>query len=138
VPPYQPRPRQKLVEMLTFPATTNDVETTPSEELQTPVYRVDKSSHVVFKAMFHTDNDGEPACKIRWSEVVTAFTKLSSAAEKLHGLAWQLTPRKLKLYCGILFHEPHPDDEVPLTLARRYGRRLARAYGRDGTMFKRK
>jgi len=102
------------------------------------VFRVDKDSFVVFKALFYSPNDGELPRSIRWNDVVNALTKVGFAAEKLHGSAWQFTPKKIKLDRGIQFHEPHPDDEVPLWLARRYGRRLARAYGWEGSMFKRK
>ena len=102
------------------------------------LYHVGKDTYIVIKALFHVPNDSEPPGKIRWDQLVAALTKLGFAVEKLHGSAWQFTPKKLNLPRGIQFHEPHPSGEVPLALARRYGRRLARAYGWEAAMFKQK
>ncbi|KAI4939171.1 uncharacterized protein J4E92_000454 [Alternaria infectoria] len=103
-----------------------------------PLYHVGKDAYAVIKALFYMPNDKETPGKLRWDQVVAALTKLGFAVEKLHGSAWQFTPKKLDLPRGIQFHEPHPGGEVPLTLARQYGRRLARAYGWEGRMFKQK
>jgi hypothetical protein len=86
--------------------------------------------------LFHAPNDGELPRSIRWTEIRNALAKIGFAAEKLHGSAWQFSPTAIDLPRGIQFHEPHPNSEVPLVLARRYGARLARAYGWDGTMFR--
>ncbi|KAF2029899.1 hypothetical protein EK21DRAFT_112380 [Setomelanomma holmii] len=110
----------------------------PNKIPQRSIYLVDKDSHRVFKTLFYAINDGGLPRNIRWAELVRTFTKLGFSAEKLHGSAWQFTPRKLDLNRGIQFHEPHSDGEVSLPRARRIGRRLSRAYGWDGTMFKRK
>jgi len=103
-----------------------------------PLYHVGKDAYIVIKALFHMPNDSEPPGKIRWDQLVATLTKLGFAVEKLHGSAWQFTPKKLNSPRGIQFHEPHPSGEVPLALARRYGRRLARAYGWEAAMFKQK
>lgn len=103
-----------------------------------PLYHVGKDAYVVIKALFHVPNDSEPPGKIRWDQLVATFTKLGFAVEKLHGSAWQYTPKKLNLVRGIQFHEPHPSGGVPLTLARRYGRRIARVYGWEAATFKQK
>jgi hypothetical protein len=69
--------------------------------------------------------------------VVRTFTKLGFSVEKLVGSAWQFKPHADSLYHHkIQFHQPHPDGEVDLRLARRYGRRLTRAYGWYGDLFK--
>jgi hypothetical protein len=86
--------------------------------------------------LFLSPNDGELPRSIRWTEIRNALTKLGFAAEKLHGSAWQFTPTAIDLPRGIQFHEPHPNSEVLLVLARRYGARSMRAYGWDGTMFR--
>jgi hypothetical protein len=36
---------------------------------------------------------------------------------------------------SIIFHEPHPSNKIPYVIARRHGRRLARAYGWSGETF---
>ncbi|KAI4671952.1 hypothetical protein J4E85_000286 [Alternaria conjuncta] len=109
-----------------------------SAAISKPLYHVGKDAYIVIKALFHVPNDSEPPGKVRWDQVVATLAKLGFAVEKLHGSAWQFTPKKLNLPRGIQFHEPHPSGEVPLTLARRYGRRLARAYGWEAAMFKQK
>ncbi|KAF2821820.1 hypothetical protein CC86DRAFT_386190 [Ophiobolus disseminans] len=109
-----------------------------SRRVDKTLYHVDKDSLAVFRLLFYVPNDGELPRNLQWAEVVGALTKLGFSAEKLHGSAWQFAPTKLKLSRGIQFHEPHPGGEVPLWLARRHGRRLTRAYGWDGSMFRRK
>jgi hypothetical protein len=122
-------------------ATFQEVDQDAQEQslaMSKPLYHVGKDAYVVIKALFHVPNDSEPPGKIRWDQFVGTLTKLGFAVEKLHGSAWQFTPKTLNLPRGIQFHEPHPSGEVPLTLARRYGRRLARAYGWEAAMFKQK
>jgi hypothetical protein len=109
-----------------------------TESIQRSLYHVDKDSLIVFRTLFHQPNDGELPRTIRWTDIVSALTKLGFSAEQLQSSAWQFKPTIIKLNRGIQFHEPHPDDEVPLWLARRYGRRLERAYDWDGTMFRQK
>lgn len=58
------------------------------------------------------------------------------AIEKLYGSVWQFTPSDLDVERSIQFHEPHPSGKIPFRMARRYGRRLFRAYGRHAGMFK--
>ncbi|KAI4619016.1 hypothetical protein J4E83_005968 [Alternaria metachromatica] len=119
----------------------SDVDQHPKDQptlVSKPLYHVGKDAYAVLKALFYMPNDNETPGKIRWDQVVATLTKLGFAVEKLHGSAWQFTPKKLDLPRGIQFHEPHPGGEVPLTLARQYGRRLARAYGWEGKMFKQK
>jgi hypothetical protein len=107
-----------------------------------PLYHVNKGSFFVFRSLFHTQEQGEIPGKIRWEHFVNALVKLGFSAEKLHGSAWQSTPKKIKLpedmKRGIQFHEPHPGGDIPFVLARRFGRRLTRAYGWCGEMFKMK
>ena len=57
------------------------------------------------------------------------------SVEKMHGSAWQFTPTKLDVERSISFHEPHPGDKLAVRVARRYGRRLNRAYGWDAASF---
>lgn len=54
---------------------------------------------------------------------------------KLYGSVWQFRPTRLDVERNILFHEPHPQGKLPFKTARRYGRRLNRAYGWVGEMF---
>jgi len=58
------------------------------------------------------------------------------AIEKLYGSMWQFKPSDLDVERSIQFHEPHPSGKIPFRMARRYGRRLFRAYGWHAGMFK--
>lgn len=103
------------------------------------LFNMDYSSIPIFRALFHspTANSDETPSKIAWIDFVRVLTNLGFSAEKQHGSAWQFTPaKKMNLSRGIQFHEPHPGSEVSLILARRFGRRLNRAYGCEAANFK--
>jgi hypothetical protein len=108
----------------------------PAPELS-PEFEVDRKLWTVFQAMFHIPGENEQPGTLRWNAVVSALVHLGFAAQHMHGSQWQFTPSPaLNLTRGISFYEPHPGDEVPVELARKYGRRLNRAYGWEGPMFK--
>jgi len=111
----------------------------PEPELEEKTaYKVDQNAHRVFSALFHIpDENGSVPGKVTWGEFLSALTKLGFAAEQMHGSAWEFTPTGglEHLQRGIHFHQPHPSNEIPLKLARNFGRRLARVYDWDGTMF---
>ena len=111
----------------------------PEPELEEKTaYKVDQNAHRVFSAVFHIpDENGSVPGKVTWGEFLSALTKLGFAAEQMHGSAWEFTPTGdlEHLQRGIHFNQPHPSSEIPLKLARNFGRRLARVYDWDGTMF---
>ena len=55
--------------------------------------------------------------------------------EKMQGSAWQFTPTVLDVERSISFHEPHPSSKLAFRIARRYARRLNRAYGWERQSF---
>jgi hypothetical protein len=58
------------------------------------------------------------------------------AVQKLQGSAWDFSSlATFNVSTNIQFNAPHPENVMPLSLARRCGRRLWRRYGLDGTMF---
>jgi hypothetical protein len=104
-----------------------------------PTYTVDKRSYKVFKTLFHTgqEESGDLGRVVKWQEFERAMSKLGFSVIKLQGSAWQFTPgAAMDITRGIQFHEPHPSSDMPLVLARRYGRRLGRVYGRNCDTFK--
>lgn len=103
---------------------------------QQPIFHLDKRAHRVFKVLFHSPLSGNTPSEVRWTDFLHALASTGFSAEKLHGSAWQFTPKSLALERSIQFHEPHPSSKLPFTWARRYGRRLARAYGWEGEMFR--
>lgn len=119
------------------PEAEPEQERDPSPEA-TQVFTVNKTDHRIFKMLFHMPEDNAtPIKKTTWRAFCTALTNLGFSAEHLPGSAWQFEPpAHLGLGRGISFHEPHPSDEIHLDMARKLGRRLNRAYGWHGAMFK--
>ncbi|KAF2795446.1 hypothetical protein K505DRAFT_406918 [Melanomma pulvis-pyrius CBS 109.77] len=91
------------------------------------VISLDKRSYKVFKTIFHSPNSPDHPGEIAWVDLLHAIVAAGFSAEKLHGSAWQFTPRDLDVGRSILFHEPHPTSKILFTWARRFGRRLTRA-----------
>jgi hypothetical protein len=116
--------------------------TTPDPVLHNqakPTYTVDKRSYKVFKTLFHAgqEESGELGRMVKWQDFERAMSRLGFSVAKLQGSAWQFTPgATMDVTRGIQFHEPHPSSDIPLVLARRYGRRLERVYGWNGDTFK--
>lgn len=63
------------------------------------------------------------------------MTSTGFATEKLYGSVWQFCPTTLDVNRSIQFHQPHPHGKMAYRIARRYGRRLNRAYGWVGSTF---
>jgi hypothetical protein len=117
----------------------------PIEEAQVQefCFEVNKKDASVWKALFfQTGSSGDLPGKVKWSDFKSALCNLQFSARQLHGSAWEFTPRGYNMPEGngrpIQFHEPHPDSSIPFLWARRFGRRLGRAYGLNGEMFMRK
>jgi hypothetical protein len=103
-------------------------------------YVVDKRTYKVFKTLFHVPADelGDVPRAVKWDEFKRAMARIGFAVEKLPGCAWKFTPTAamdLDVQRGIHFNEPHPEDEIPYNTARRFERRLSRAYGWSGRSF---
>ena len=97
---------------------------------------VDARSFKVFRTLFFNPTVTSSPGEISWNDFLHAMTSTGLfAAEKLYGSVWQFQ----KLVGGdqsrIQFHEPHPRGKIPFTTARRHGRRLNRAFGRNRDMF---
>jgi hypothetical protein len=113
--------------------------TIPREATQsTPTYEVDKRAYKVFKELFYSPSNPDLPGEVPWSDFLHAMVKMGFSAEKLHGSAWIFTPKTIDIgvESSINFHEPHPSNKIPFKWARRNGRRLAKAYGWDGDMFR--
>ncbi|KAB2101763.1 hypothetical protein AG0111_0g9460 [Alternaria gaisen] len=116
----------------TAPATA-----TQDKQLQ-PIFTVDKRAHKVFKSLFHLPYNTNLPGEVPWSDFLHAMVLIGFSAEKMHGSAWNFTPNTIDagVERSIQFHEPHPSNKLPMLLARRYGRRLARNFGWSGDMFR--
>ena len=112
---------------------------TATQDIQPqPIFTVDKRAHKVFKSLFHSPYNTDLPGEVLWSDFLHAMVLIGFSAEKIHGSAWNFTPNTLGagVERSIQFHEPHPSNKLPMLLARRYGRRLARNFAWSGDMFR--
>lgn len=112
----------------TAPATDTTAQT---------LFTVDKRAHKVFLTLFYQPSRSSQPGEIPWTDSLHAMGMVGFSTEQLYGSVWQFTPTtRLNIERGIQFHEPHPVGKIPFRMARRHGRRLARAYGWHASMFK--
>ncbi|KAL2822761.1 hypothetical protein BDW59DRAFT_149106 [Aspergillus cavernicola] len=100
-----------------------------------PTFPVNSRALKVFRTLFFNPDVTSTPGEIPWTDFLHAMTSVGFEVMKLYGSVWQFQPTKLDVERGIQFHEPHPKGKVPFTVARRFGRRLNRAYGWVGGMF---
>ncbi|RFU24654.1 hypothetical protein B7463_g11683, partial [Scytalidium lignicola] len=113
--------------------TTEYLEPNPADPQQT--FSVDARALKVFRALFFNPATTSTPGEVPWIDFVHAMCSTGFLAEKLYGSVWQFRPTKLGVDRSIQFHEPHPHAKISFTIARRFGRRLNRAYGWFGGMF---
>ncbi|KAF9354127.1 hypothetical protein BGX34_011193 [Mortierella sp. NVP85] len=101
-----------------------------------PTFTVDKRALKVFSTLFYTPSSSCQPGEIHWNDFLHAMRATGFSIEKLYGSVWHFVPSKLDVERSIQFHEPHPISKIPFKTARRFGRRLFRAYGWRGVMFK--
>ncbi|KAL8726818.1 MAG: hypothetical protein Q9181_005915 [Wetmoreana brouardii] len=111
----------------------------PIEEPESlsPKFTVSKRGFKVFSTLFHTPNGEDPPGEVPLSEFLSAMASVGFSVRKLDGSAWVFEPLTDVFRRSIIFHEPHPTNKIPFQTARRYGRRLERAYGWTGASFSR-
>lgn len=108
----------------------------PSKSHQT--FALEPRPLKVFRTLFHTPSTAAMPGEVSWTDFLHAMVSISFQVEKLYGSVWQFTPTRLDVERSIHFHEPHPSGKLRYVVARRFGRRLHRAYGLDGGCFVRK
>ena len=109
--------------------------TVPTESPHT-AYTIDKSSFRVFRNMFRSPDSPDQLGQVIWTDFLHAMVSIGFAAEKLQGSVWHFRTSTLVAERSIQFHEPHPSNKLPVAWARRYGRRLNRAFGWTADTFK--
>jgi hypothetical protein len=100
-----------------------------------PTFHLNARALKVFRTLFYTPSLSAKPGEISWTDFLYAMTSTGFGAEKLYGSVWQFVPTGLDVERPIQFHEPHPSGKLRYTIARRIGRRLHKAYGREGGMF---
>lgn len=104
----------------------------PVDDPSESIIRVDKRTLSTIRTLFGGGgySESEISRNIKWDDFVRAMVRVGFSAEKLQDSAWQFTPHGgIAVDRGIQFHEPHPERNIPYTMARRFGRRLERVYG---------
>ncbi|KAI0896191.1 hypothetical protein F4806DRAFT_502516 [Annulohypoxylon nitens] len=100
-----------------------------------PRFKVDARAAKVFRILFYNPNIHTTPGEVAWLDFLHAMSSVGFCAQKLYGSVWHFQPSRLDVERSIQFHEPHPYAKIPFLVARRYGRRLNRAYGWFGDMF---
>jgi hypothetical protein len=98
-------------------------------------FQLDNRSFKVFRALFHTPSLGSTPGEVPWMDFLHAMVSTGFEPQKLYGSVWMFSPTGLDVERSIQFHEPHPSKKLPYRTARRFGRRLNRVYGWNGSMF---
>lgn len=97
--------------------------------------RVDRRTYHVFRTLFFNPAATSTPTEIPWIDFVRAMVAVGFSAELLYGSVWLFCPLMNDQEQSIQFHEPHPRRKLHFTTARRFGRRLNRAFGWTGDTF---
>ncbi|KAF2121592.1 hypothetical protein BDV96DRAFT_640976 [Lophiotrema nucula] len=103
-------------------------------------FTVKKKPKQVFSTLFYQPTHTQQPGEVPWTDFVQALAAIGFLPEKLYGSVWRFAvsrtfAEKVGVESAINFHEPHPQVKLPFRIARRYGRRLNKTYGLDGSSF---
>ncbi|KAF6240026.1 hypothetical protein HO173_001636 [Letharia columbiana] len=97
-------------------------------EPQAQVFELAKAPYKTMRKFFPADVQDRIGAKVSWKDFVSAMQKLDFSIKSLDGSASLFEPA-WKPESSIIFHEPHPGNEIRFDLLRRYSGRLFRKYG---------
>ena len=130
-------PRLKLktrgVDQSARQISSTEPESNPADSQ--PTFAVNQRAFKVFRTLFFMPLTTAVPGEVVWNDFVHAMVSIGFGAEKLYGSVWHFTPIKIDVERSIQFHEPHPSRKISFQVARRYGRRLHRAYSWRGGTF---
>lgn len=98
------------------------------EEPKAQTFTLAKGPYKTMRTFFPGDVQDRVGAKVLWKDFVFAMQKLDFSIKSLNGSASIFEPA-WKPESSIIFHEPHPGNEIRFDLLRRYGGRLFRKYG---------
>lgn len=101
-----------------------------------PTFELDMRAYKVFRSLFYVPSLSATPGEVPWTDFLHAMVSTGFEPQKLYGSVWLFSPKRMDAERSIQFHEPHPLKKLPYKMARRFGRRLNRAYGWEGSMFK--
>ncbi|KAL8784880.1 MAG: hypothetical protein Q9213_003693 [Squamulea squamosa] len=96
-----------------------------SMECAAPRLTVKKKAFNAFAALFGKPVADRLPGELPWNDFKRAMVNAGFTAEKHQGSAWLFVSEK----GSINFHEPHPENKLPMRCARRIARRLNRNFG---------
>ena len=135
----RPLPPKKKTRGVAGPQTEQEERSQPTGQPDTlRRFYLEARALKVFRTLFYAPSISATPGEIAWADFPYAMTSVGFEIEKLYGSIWQFTPTKLDVERSIHFHEPHPSGKLRYVVARRFGRRLHRAYGLDGSCFVKK
>jgi len=106
------------------------------EQPQRASIPIDTRSLKVFRALFFNPGVASSPGELSWHDFVHAMASTGLfAAVKLYSSLWQSQRLDVESQSRIQFHQPHPRGKMPFAMARRYGSRLTRNFGWDGSLF---
>ncbi|KAJ5150387.1 hypothetical protein N7492_010738 [Penicillium capsulatum] len=117
------------------PVGDAEVQLRPNPADHQPTLFVDARALKVFRTIFFNPTMTSTPGEVPWNDFLHAMASVGFTIMKLYGSVWQFQPTRLDIERSIQFHEPHPRGKLSFRIARRYGRRLNRAYGWSGGMF---
>ncbi|KAF2688061.1 hypothetical protein K458DRAFT_401459 [Lentithecium fluviatile CBS 122367] len=131
----QPTPRTKTRGAPATPATASAVPQPDDKADKQPTFQLDIRALKVFRALFYVPSLNATPGEVPWTDFLHAMASTGFEPQKLYGSVWLFSPTKPDVERSIQFHEPHPSKKLPYKTARRFGRRLNRAYSWEGDMF---
>ncbi|KAJ4287301.1 hypothetical protein N0V90_012699 [Kalmusia sp. IMI 367209] len=107
---------------------------------QVEPFELKRRAYRVFSILFFQISTSNDPGEVPWVDFVYAMNAIGLSPEKLYGSVWRFAPNELFVKKALVenpinFHEPHPEQKLSFFTARRYGRRLNRTYGLDGSCF---
>ncbi len=134
-PKAKTKTRGTAVETLDQQLAADTSQLTPQQDQQ-PTFAVDARALKVFRMLFFQPAVTSTPGEVAWNDFLHAMrVGMGFRSEKLYGSVWHFQPTRRDVERSIQFHEPHPAGKIPFRVARRMGRRLARAYGWSGAGF---
>ncbi|KAL8650726.1 MAG: hypothetical protein Q9226_005020 [Calogaya cf. arnoldii] len=118
--PLTIRQKEKTRGLQVYQTTEQTLDALPETSVAISI-TVKKKAFNTFKVLFGNPVNDQLPGELSWNDFKKALVAVGFGAEKVQGSAWLFTSDK----GNISFHEPHPDNKLPIQIARRYARRLA-------------
>lgn len=127
-PPTRPKEKVKTRGVAAPPSEPAAADEPETDEPPAQTFALPKGAYKTMRAFFPADVQDHIGSKVLWKDFVSAMQRLGFGITSLNGSASLFEPA-WRPESSIIFHEPHPGNEIRFDLLRRYGGRLYRKYG---------